>query len=284
MSQGNRDAKPRAWTTTAILSLVEPLIRRLIRRSLSGSGIGNDVIDHGMGIEGLSDDDHPQYLLDDVGTGGEAIDVTNRIIRVDVDELPEIISSDSEGFNDPTAEATRAGTGVVTPTKAFASDDTYAVFSDTSEHDYQAFNFSVPVGCFIVGVTVRVEWHTSQPTDMGFLTVQLLDDLGNQIGAPKITPIISGSTDIIQILGGPFDTWSVTLTDAIVNDADFGVSILYTRTSGGPSNKASLDNVDITINHAPTGVPIIDPDADFLLVLDTSLGVLNKVKPSNLGI
>lgn len=283
MPGGNRDAKPRAWTTTAILSLVEPLIRRLIRRAINGSGIGGDSIDHG-GLEGLNDDDHAQYLLDDITTGGEAIDVTSRVIRVDVDELPEIISSDSEGFNDPTAEAARAGTAVIAPTRAFTSDDTHATFSDTSEHDYQAFNFSIPGGNDIVGVTVRVEWHTTQPTDMGFLTVQLLDDLGNQIGAPKITPIISGSTDITQILGGPFDTWSAVLTDVIVNDADFGVSILYTRTSGGPSNKASLDNVDITINHAPTGVPIIDPDADFLLVLDTSLGVLNKVKPSNLGI
>lgn len=86
MPQGNRDVKPRAWTTNAILSLVEPLIRRLIRRALNGAGIGGDTIDHGV-LEGLSDDDHAQYLLDVAATGGAGIDVIARVIAVNITEL-----------------------------------------------------------------------------------------------------------------------------------------------------------------------------------------------------
>jgi len=86
MPQGNRDAKPRAWTTNAILALVEPLIRRLIRRALNGAGIGGDAIDHGV-LDGLSDDDHAQYLLDVAGAGGAGIDVIARVISINVAEL-----------------------------------------------------------------------------------------------------------------------------------------------------------------------------------------------------
>lgn len=86
MPQGNRDAKPRAWTTNAILTLVEPLIRRLIRRALNGAGIGGDAIDHGV-LDGLSDDDHAQYLLDVAGTGGTGITVASRVISVDLGDI-----------------------------------------------------------------------------------------------------------------------------------------------------------------------------------------------------
>lgn len=88
MAQGNRESKPRAWTTNAILALVEPLIRRLIRRALNGTGgIGGDDIDHG-GLTGLGDDDHAQYLIDLASTGGDGINVASRIVSVDLDSNP----------------------------------------------------------------------------------------------------------------------------------------------------------------------------------------------------
>ena len=85
MPQGNREVKAKSWTTTAILTLVEPLIRRLIRRALVG-GLGGDSIDHGA-LEGLSDDDHAQYLEDDAGTGGLGITVASRIVSVDLGDI-----------------------------------------------------------------------------------------------------------------------------------------------------------------------------------------------------
>ena len=85
MPQGNREVKAKSWTTTAILTLVEPLIRRLIRRALVG-GLGGDSIDHGA-LTGLSDDDHAQYLLDVAGTGGAGIDVIARVISINLAEL-----------------------------------------------------------------------------------------------------------------------------------------------------------------------------------------------------
>lgn len=86
MPTGNREVKAKSWTTTAILTLVEPLIRRLIRRALNGAGIGGDTIEHGT-LGGLSDDDHAQYLLDVAGTGGLGITVSGRIISVDLGDI-----------------------------------------------------------------------------------------------------------------------------------------------------------------------------------------------------
>ena len=59
---GGRDREARQWTQEAILSLVEPQIRRLIRRALAGDGIGDLEVDHGS-LVGLDDDDHVQYVL-----------------------------------------------------------------------------------------------------------------------------------------------------------------------------------------------------------------------------
>lgn len=92
MSAGNREVKAKSWTTTAILTLVEPLIRRLIRRALVG-GLGGDAIDHGA-LSGLNDDDHAQYLLDDAGAGGAGIDVISRIIAINVTELLTLFDHD----------------------------------------------------------------------------------------------------------------------------------------------------------------------------------------------
>lgn len=86
MPQGNRDSKPRAWTTDAILALVEPHTRSLIRRAIAGSGIGGGGGDHGI-LVGLSDDDHIQYLLDATATGGLGITVSGRVISADLGDI-----------------------------------------------------------------------------------------------------------------------------------------------------------------------------------------------------
>ena len=89
----------------------------------------------------------------------------------------------SQGFNDPTANAARSGPAVITPDNAHVSNDAYAEFLDTAEHDYKTYTFTIPAGATIDGVEVRAEWHTTKDSDTGFLTVQLLDNLGNQVGA-----------------------------------------------------------------------------------------------------
>lgn len=83
MPQGNRDAKPIAWTQEAILALIDPYVRRLIRKATNGDGIGGGGGDHGL-LVGLSDDDHTQYLLDAPGTGGDGISVSGRTITAEL--------------------------------------------------------------------------------------------------------------------------------------------------------------------------------------------------------
>ncbi len=61
MPQQPGDRIPKAWTEDAILALVEPRIRTLIRKI---GDIGGSPVDHGA-LGGLADDDHVQYALTD---------------------------------------------------------------------------------------------------------------------------------------------------------------------------------------------------------------------------
>ncbi len=152
-------------------------------------------------------------------------------------------------FKDPTADAARAGLAAITPANAYTSDDTYGELKDTTQHDYRTYDFCISPGATIQGVEVRTEWHTTKATDTGFLTLQLIDSAGLLVGTSKTTSTIGGTTDVTHTLGGPADSWGASLTDAIVNDANFGVSLLYTKTAGGGGNHAFVDNVDIQVSY-----------------------------------
>ena len=154
----------------------------------------------------------------------------------------------SEGFNDPTADATRSGTPATTPANAYTANDTYADIRDLTEHDYFTYGFCIPSGATIQGVEVRTEWHTTKVTDTGYLTLQLRSDVGTLFGSTKVTPTIDGTTDIVHTLGSSVDGWGAALTEPIINDTDFGVSLLYTKTAGGGGNHAFVDNVDIKVH------------------------------------
>ena len=153
----------------------------------------------------------------------------------------------TQGFNDPTADAARAGTAAITPANAYTADDIYGELKDTTQHDYLTYGFCIAPGATIQGVEVRTDWHTTKATDTGFLTLQLIDSAGLLVGTSKTTPTIGGTTDVTHTMGGPADTWGASLTDVIVNDGNFGVSLLYTKTAGGGENKAFVDNVDIQV-------------------------------------
>ena len=153
----------------------------------------------------------------------------------------------AQGFKDPTADAARAGTAAIAPANAYTADDTYGELKDTTQHDYRTYGFCIAPGATIQGVEIRTEWHTTKATDTGFLTLQLIDSAGLLVGTSKTTPTIDGTTDVTHTMGGPADTWGASLTDVIVNDGNFGVSLLYTKTAGGGGNKAFVDNVDIQV-------------------------------------
>ena len=155
----------------------------------------------------------------------------------------------SQGFNDPTADAPRAGTAPPTPSTAYTSDGTHAELRDATQHDYETYNFCIPGGATIQGLEVRTEWHTTKLTDTGYLTLQLLDSAGALVGTSKTTPTIDGTIDVIHTLGGTTDTWGAALTDTIVSTSNFGVSLLYTKTAGGGGNNAYVDNVDIKVSY-----------------------------------
>jgi hypothetical protein len=141
------------------------------------------------------------------GTGNLAPDVGSNVDRSALTAW----TSPTECISDNATDATCNATG---------SD--YLVASD--------FDIDIPTGSTVNGIFVRVEAseHTSGTEP---LLSQLQDASGALFGSSKSTAIegsISGTTKAVYTYGGTSDLWGATITEAIVEDVDFGVRFWFT--------------------------------------------------------
>lgn len=105
------------------------------------------------------------------------------------------------------------------------------------------FSLGVPTGLPILGVTVRIEAaETSAGTET--LNAQLQNDSAALIGSSK-TATISGTGATVYTYGSTSDLWGATLTEAIVNHANFGVRFWYTT-----AHNMTVDYVTIAVEYA----------------------------------
>jgi hypothetical protein len=105
------------------------------------------------------------------------------------------------------------------------------------------FGLAIPAGSTISGITIRVEASEHSPGNE-VLRAQLQDHTGALIGTSK-TVTLSGTTKLVYTFGGAADSWGATLTDAIVNDADFGVRLWFTT-----SHDVRIDFVTLAVEYA----------------------------------
>jgi hypothetical protein len=108
-----------------------------------------------------------------------------------------------------------------------------------------SYGFTIPDGATILGVTVRVEASETGSGSSNYIPQLQSDTTPTLIGAAKSAVTVSGSTKVISTNGGVTDTWSATLTPAIVNAAGFGVSIWSTDTT----NTLAVDFITIAIEY-----------------------------------
>lgn len=108
-----------------------------------------------------------------------------------------------------------------------------------------AFGFAVPATATILGVTVKVEASETGTGTSNYVPQLISDTTPTLIGAAKNAVTVSGATKVISTNGGATDTWSATLTPAIVNGAGFGVAIWSTDTV----NTLEIDYVTIEIEY-----------------------------------
>ena len=139
---------------------------------------------------------------------------------------PEVITAD-DGFN----------AGITT--------DAYTDFLTA-----QTFGFSIPAGHVIVGVEVKVQGQQGTATSKTY-RLRLLDDNGNPYGTDKTFNITSASL-FTQTVGGLADLWgTAALTEAMVEDAQFGVRLSI---DSGISVSHNIDFISMRVYTALNGI------------------------------
>ena len=134
------------------------------------------------------------------------------------------------GFVSPSAEAFDTGGDgdgfELNATDAFADDAAFASNMNGSgdRHRYYDYGFSIPLGCAVSGIEVRLDWWLDDVNGNNSLEVELSWDGGTSWTAAKIDAQET-TTEHTVILGGSVDDWGRTWSPADFNDANFRVRV-----------------------------------------------------------
>lgn len=108
------------------------------------------------------------------------------------------------------------------------------------------FGFSLPAGATIDGILVEIERSASAATVIDCYRVQLLDAAGALVGDNKAdVGTFWTTTPTIKEFGGATDKWNATPTEAMVEDADFGVVLTFHN--GISYSVAQVDFIRMTV-------------------------------------
>lgn len=134
-----------------------------------------------------------------------------------------------------------------------ASNDSRAVAANvpvgnTKYLDCTDFGFTIPESAVVTGVEVAIEHNMSGPGTMSDETVQLLVG-GSRSGDNKAAAGQWPTSDATATYGGAGDTWGNSLTPAICNASNFGVSIRGKNDSFGDNATARIDLVTMTVTY-----------------------------------
>jgi hypothetical protein len=141
-----------------------------------------------------------------------------------------------------------------TPTNASASDNAYATCTPAGAGtDYlvcRNLGLSLPAGSIILGIEVELEWKgVLAGTEM---VVRIQDESGALIGSQRVNELAVSNVEQTGYIGGSTDTWDVTLTEAMVEHANFGVRVWH---AAGITTLLEVDRIRVKVYHsivAPT--------------------------------
>jgi hypothetical protein len=156
-----------------------------------------------------------------------------------------VFTGTGASFNDGGTTAWTNPTNIQGDTTSTAATCNISAGGGTS-HKLRAtnFNFSVPSTAIIVGVLVEVERNAANTNRHADDNVQLIVS-GTESGNDKALGTAITTTKQFVSYGGSSDLWGNTLTPAIVNSSNFGVSYKIVRT--GTATTTSVYRVRITV-------------------------------------
>ena len=189
------------------------------------------------------------------------------------------------GFLSPTSEAFDTGGDgdgfELNPTNAFAdgSGNASNINGNNDRHRFYDYGFSIPNGCSIRRIAVRLDWWLDSTSSTNSMSGELSWDGGASWTATK-TDSVESTTEHTSILGSSLDSWGRTWSPADLNDANFRVRL--TSNSPSASKDFYLDWVPVKVHYgdAPSNEyylhnnptpPTVDTNSQIDLPLDTTV-------------
>lgn len=163
--------------------------------------------------------------------------------------LLAVIPFTSTGNTFPGTGANNNGIGATAwtnPTNIVSDNATDASCNAGASSQYLVasnFGFNLPTGAVIQGITVRIEAAESSAGAEN-LNAQLQNASATLFGSSKSTSI-SGTGATVYTYGSSSDLWGATLTEAIVEDADFGVRFWFTT-----AHNMTVDYVTVAVEYS----------------------------------
>lgn len=161
--------------------------------------------------------------------------------------------------------------GWTNPGNISADDGTEARITaatyDAGDHSYrlkaQNFGFSVPSDATIDGITVEID-RRDFAGDAQDQEVRLFDASGTLAGDDKQTATSWPATLAVATYGGASDTWTISPTPAMVNDADFGVALIVLANSA--NTDIAVDFIRVTVHYTPNPNVTVTPTTAALTI------------------
>lgn len=152
------------------------------------------------------------------------------------------------------------------PGNVFASDDSYATQTivkggGSGTLSMTNLGFSIPADAEIVGMEVLIEWHEENedfPIQLRTQNHFAMIKGGVQQPVGNVVFGIPDSTDFVNTVGSPSDTWKTTWLPSDINATGFGVALLTFLPSGASSNvDVFIDRIQIKVYYfAPSRITI----------------------------
>jgi hypothetical protein len=165
---------------------------------------------------------------------------------------PTCVAGDT-GFLNPSDQAADSGGDgygfEVNPTYAFADDTSYAQNLDGAgdRHRYYSYGASIPSGCSIKGIEVRLDWWLDSTEGTNSMSVELSWDGGASWTAAK-TDTEETTSEHTATLGSSTDTWGRSWTADDLSNANFRVRLTSNSDSLGDFY---LDWVPVNVYYGP---------------------------------
>jgi hypothetical protein len=132
------------------------------------------------------------------------------------------------------------------PTYAFADDASYAlnVNGPSDRHRYYDYAISIPSGCSVKGIEVRLDWWLDSTEGTSSMSVELSWD-GDTSWTTAKTDTTATTSEHTATLGDPEDAWGHAWTVAELSDANFRVRL--TSNSDSSDRDFFLDWVPVRV-------------------------------------